>query len=186
MGCESSIFHQFYNGAVAQAGERHARIVEVWGALPAVPPFCCPVVQSAERRSLKPDVPRGPFWSVNAKQLAQPVFQAGPNRCKSDHGCHGQRSSDRAEHRPAKAGAAGATPAADAILRPLCLERQQGEFRKLVFVGASPTRGSISWWSWCNSSIVPCDGVGDGANPFGHPNFDGPMIEDYRLRQMEA
>ncbi len=25
--------------------------------------------------------------SVNAKQLAQPVFQAGPNRCKSDHGC---------------------------------------------------------------------------------------------------
>jgi hypothetical protein len=24
--------------------------------LPAVPPFCCPVVQSAERRSLKPDV----------------------------------------------------------------------------------------------------------------------------------
>src|SRR6266542_765077 len=26
--------------------------------------------------------------SVNAKQLEQPVFQAGPNRCKSDHGCH--------------------------------------------------------------------------------------------------
>ncbi len=25
--------------------------------------------------------------SVNAKQLAQPAFQVGPNRCKSDHGC---------------------------------------------------------------------------------------------------
>src|SRR5207248_9146383 len=30
--------------------------------------------------------PRGPFLSVNAKQLAQPAFQVGPNRCKSDHG----------------------------------------------------------------------------------------------------
>src|SRR5215471_9786847 len=28
------------------------------------------------------------FGSVNAKQLEQPVFQAGPNRCESDHGCH--------------------------------------------------------------------------------------------------
>src|ERR1041384_8033773 len=27
------------------------------------------------------------FLSVNAKQLEQPVFQAGPNRCESDHGC---------------------------------------------------------------------------------------------------
>ncbi len=27
------------------------------------------------------------FQSVNAKQLEQPVFQAGPNRCESDHGC---------------------------------------------------------------------------------------------------
>jgi hypothetical protein len=25
--------------------------------------------------------------SVNAKQLEQPVFQAGPSRCESDHGC---------------------------------------------------------------------------------------------------
>jgi len=25
--------------------------------------------------------------SVNAKQLAQPAFQFGPNRCKSGHGC---------------------------------------------------------------------------------------------------
>src|SRR6266571_4094882 len=58
-------------------------------------------------------------------------------------------------------------------------QQQQGEFRKLVFVGASPTRGSISWWSWCNSSIVPCEGARDGANPFGHPNFDGPLIVGY-------
>ena len=28
------------------------------------------------------------FLSVNATQLARPAFQAGPNRCKSDHGCH--------------------------------------------------------------------------------------------------
>jgi hypothetical protein len=28
------------------------------------------------------------FTSVNAKQLEQPVFQAGPNRCESDHGRH--------------------------------------------------------------------------------------------------
>jgi hypothetical protein len=27
--------------------------------------------------------------------------------------------------------------------KPLCLQKLQGEFRKLVFVGASPTRGSI-------------------------------------------
>ena len=27
------------------------------------------------------------FLSVNAKQLERPVFQAGPNRCESDHGC---------------------------------------------------------------------------------------------------
>ena len=30
------------------------------------------------------------------------------------------------------------------VSKPLCLQQQQGEFRKLVFVGASPTRGSIS------------------------------------------
>src|SRR6266498_2549064 len=88
------------------------------------------------------------------------------------------RSSDRSEHRPAKAEAAGATPAADAIFAPVP-QQQQGEFRKLVCVGASPTRGSISWWSWCNSSIVPCEGAGDGANPFGHPNFDGPKLIGY-------
>src|SRR5436309_8880102 len=34
MGCESSGFRQFPIGAVAQKGERHARIVEVRGATP--------------------------------------------------------------------------------------------------------------------------------------------------------
>lgn len=43
-------------------------------------------------------------------------------------------------------------------------QQLQGEFRKLVFVGASPTGGSISG-SWCNSSISPCEGDGPGANP---------------------
>jgi hypothetical protein len=33
------------------------------------------------------------------------------------------------------------------------------------------TRSSIS--------IVPCEGAGDGANPFGHPNFDGPKLIGY-------
>src|SRR5437867_12903652 len=58
-------------------------------------------------------------------------------------------------------------------------QQRQGEFRKLVFVGASPTRGSNSWWSWCNSSITPRDGVRAGANPVGHPNFDGPKLLRY-------
>src|SRR5262247_1703901 len=31
--------------------------------------------------------PSATVLSVNAKQLAQPAFQVGPNRCKSDHGC---------------------------------------------------------------------------------------------------
>jgi len=33
---------------------------------------------------------------VNAKQLEQPVFQAGPSRCESGHGCQSQKS----HHRP--------------------------------------------------------------------------------------
>src|SRR5437773_3167685 len=72
-------------------------------------------------------------------------------------------------NRPFKPNLAGASPATDAMLSrcnqflhaalrrrrfvvqihvrapvsmPLCLQQLQGEFRKLVFVGASPTRGS--------------------------------------------
>src|SRR5439155_24654451 len=73
----------------------------------------------------------------------------------------------------------GANPRESATFQAPVPQQLQGEFRKLVFVGASPTRGSISWWSWCNSSIVPCEGAGDGANPFGHPNFDGPKMIGY-------
>ena len=56
--------------------------------------------------------------SVNAKLLAQPVLQAGPSRCESGHGCQFVRVAqiDLERHR-AKVEAAGATPAADAILK---------------------------------------------------------------------
>ena len=79
---------------------------------------------------------------MNAKQLEQPVFQAGPSRCKSDHGCHFcPRSSDRLERRSAKAEVAGAIPVVDTI-SALVPQQPQGGFRKPVFVGASPTKGS--------------------------------------------
>ena len=86
--------------------------------------------------------------SVNAKQLEQPVFQAGPNRCESDHGCQWwlnascPRSSDRLERRSAKAEVTGAIPVVDTI-SALVPQQPQGGFRKPVFVGASPTKGSI-------------------------------------------
>ena len=71
--------------------------------------------------------PRGPFLSVNAKQLAQPAFQVGPSRCKSDHGCQCPRSSVRLERHRAKVEVAGASPAVDAIL-PLCLSSHRTSF----------------------------------------------------------
>ena len=70
---------------------------------------------------------------MNAKQLEQPVFQAGPNRCKSDHGCQCwlnascPRSSVRSERHRAKVEVAGASPAVDAIL-PLCLSSHRSGF----------------------------------------------------------
>ena len=54
------------------------------------------------------------------------------------------RSSDRPERRGANLEAAGAIPAVDTISKAPVPQQQQGEFRKLVIVGASPTRGSIS------------------------------------------
>ena len=54
------------------------------------------------------------------------------------------RSSVRSERHRAKVEVAGAIPAVDAILEAPVPQQQQDEFRKLVFVGASPTRGSIS------------------------------------------
>ena len=80
---------------------------------------------------------------MNAKQIEQPVFQAGPNRCESDHGCQFcPRSSDRLERRSAKAEVTGAIPVVDTSFKAPVPQQLQGEFRKLVFVGASPTRGS--------------------------------------------
>jgi hypothetical protein len=95
---------------------------------------------------------RGPFFqSVNAKQLAQPDFQSGPNRCKSDHGCNFVRVAQLdSERHHAKVEVAGAIPAVDANFAPVP-QQLQGEFRKLVFVGASPTRGSnFKSGAWCN------------------------------------
>ena len=84
--------------------------------------------------------------SVNAKQLAQPAFQVGPNRCKSDHGCHfrklmvGELRVDRrsigqtifnqqgsqgvisSARRSAKAEVRGANPRESANSKPLCLQ----------------------------------------------------------------
>ena len=37
------------------------------------------------------------------------------------------------------------------LSKPLCLQQQQGEFRKLVFVGASPTRGSSAFGAIANT-----------------------------------
>ena len=49
----------------------------------------CTELRSAREQRLRvsPFLRVNDFLSVNAKQLEQPVFQAGPNRCESDHGC---------------------------------------------------------------------------------------------------
>src|SRR5665213_13598 len=66
----------------------------------------------------------------------------------------------------AKAEVRGTSPRESASFKAPVPQQQQGEFRKLVFVGASPTRGSnFKSGSWCNSSISPCEGDGPGANP---------------------
>ena len=68
--------------------------------------------------------------------------------------------------RSAKAEVRGANPRESASFQAPVPQQLQGEFRKLVFVGASPTRGSsFKSGSWCNSSISPCEGDGPGANP---------------------
>ena len=77
--------------------------------------------------------PRGPFLSVNAKQLARSALQADPSRCESGHGCQScfnascPRSSVRSERHRAKVEVAGAIPAVDAIL-PLCLSSHRTSF----------------------------------------------------------
>ena len=47
--------------------------------------------------------------------------------------------------RSAKAEVRGANPRESASLNAPVPQQPQGEFRKLVFVGASPTRGSSLW-----------------------------------------
>ena len=81
------------------------------------------------------------------------------------------------------------------ICRAPVPQQPQGEFRKPVFVGASPIRGlqpSLSELRlgrpafacrpslgrpsglWCSSSIPRCERDGPGANPGFLTNFDGP------------
>ena len=59
-------------------------------------------------------------------------------------------------------------------------QQPQERFRKPLFVGASPTRGSsFKSGSWCNSSISPCERDGPGANPGFLTNLDGPKLIVY-------
>src|SRR6266545_1799125 len=115
-------------------------------------------------------------------------------------------------NRPFKPNLAGASPATDAMLsrcnqflhaalrrrrfvvqihvratvsKPLCLSQRQGEFRKLVFVGASPTRGSTFHQGRdVTVSISACDADCAGANPVALTIsvFDGPLVVDYRTQ----
>ena len=109
--------------------------------------------------------------SVNAKQLAHPALQAGPRRCKSGHGCHRSQGVTRNLHAalrrrrfvvqihvraPFSNGERAAARqhirwrALSSVIRHSAFpissapvpQQPQGGFRKPVFVGASPTRGS--------------------------------------------
>ena len=74
---------------------------------------------------------------------------------------------------PAKAEARGANPRESASFKAPVPQQPQDEFRKLVIVGASPTRGSIFNGDHdVTRSITPREGVCAGANPVGHPNFN--------------
>jgi hypothetical protein len=55
-------------------------------------------------------------------------------------------------------------------------QQLQGEFCKLGYVGASPTRGSIYGDHDVISSITPREGVCAGVNLVGHPNLDGNIV----------
>ena len=68
--------------------------------------------------------------------------------------------------RSAKAEVRGANPRESASFKAPVPQQLQGGFRKPVFVGASPTRGSsFQSGSWCNSSIFAREANGPGANP---------------------
>ena len=105
--------------------------------------------------------------SVNAKQIEQPVFQAGPNRCESDHGCHFVRVAQLDQSATVRRWRPQVRFLPWTPFAPVPQQPQDG-FRKLVFVGASPTRGSTFQQKsglWCNSSTSACGADGPGANP---------------------
>jgi hypothetical protein len=54
---------------------------------------------------------------------------------------------------------------------PLCLSSHRTSFVNSYSSVRVRPGAPFQWWSWCNSSTAPCDGVRIGANPFGHPNF---------------
>ena len=81
------------------------------------------------------------FSSVNAKQLARPALQAGPSRCESGHGCHFVRVAQLDQSATVRRW----RPQVQLLpWTPFALVPQQPQerFRKPLFVGASPTRGS--------------------------------------------
>ena len=57
-------------------------------------------------------------------------------------------------------------------LLPLCLSSDRASFVNSYSSVRVRPGAPFQWWSWCNSSTAPRDGVSIGANPFGHPNFD--------------
>ena len=57
-------------------------------------------------------------------------------------------------------------------LLPLCLSSHRASFVNSYSSVRVRPGAPFQWWSWCNSSTAPRDGVSIGANPFGHPNFD--------------
>ena len=89
-------------------------------------------------------IPASKLLSVNAKQLEQPVFQAGPNRCESDHGCQFVRVAQLVQSAGVRRRRSQVRFLSWTPFSALVPQQQQGGFRKPVFVGASPTRGSIS------------------------------------------
>jgi hypothetical protein len=82
--------------------------------------------------------------SVNAKQLEQPVFQAGPNRCESDHGCHLVRVAQSDQSAGVRSRRSQVRFLSWTPFSALVPQQLQDGFRKPVFVGASPTKGPIS------------------------------------------
>src|ERR1019366_5890861 len=120
---------------------------------------------------------RHQILSVNAKQLAYPALQAGPSRCESGHGCQCwlnascPRSSVRFRAPPCEGGGRRCNSCRGHQFAPVPQQPQE-RFRKPLFVGASPTRGSnFKSGSWCNSSTSRCERDGSGANPGFLTNF---------------